>query len=169
MPECNGCGACCGPASCTDAEARKIARFIERKKIEWVEHEDPLTCGFYDIERKRCRIYSVRPFPCRAFGVVKEMGCPLFPKAAKQSLPPRDAAQLGLMAPLDLLLSMRFAPDGGQRQFDEIARIFEEEHTSERALTEYRAEKAGLAEIDWKEGSFESEIERVAELIKVSK
>lgn len=129
MADCNGCGACCGPVSCTSKEAQKIAAFVERRKISWQQHDDPLTCGFYDVKRKRCRIYSVRPFACRAFGVVTEM---------KQSLPARDAA-------LDLTFNKGIA---------------------ERAITEWRAEKMGLAEIEWHEGTLEGEMERVREIVR---
>lgn len=166
MADCNGCGACCGPVSCTPKEAQKIAKFVERRKITWQEHDDPLTCGFYDVERKRCRIYSVRPWPCRAFGVITEMKCPLFPKAAKQSLPARDAVVLGLMHPGDRLLSMHFADDEGKRQFEAMLDLMFNKGIAERAITEWRAEQMGLAKVDWHEGTLDEEMERVREIVR---
>jgi len=82
--------------------------FTERRGIAWVDHVDPLTCGFYDVERKRCRVYSVRPAACRMFGVVQEMPCEFYPDAVRMSLPARSAIASGLMNTTDETLHKTF-------------------------------------------------------------
>lgn len=124
MPECTSCGQCCGPVTATLDEAFAIRKYIEANGIEWRERpDDPTRCGFY---AGRCTIYEVRPFACRAYGVIKEMACPYFPDAAKQSLPAEDAIARGLMSPSDHLLSYFFAPDRGAAQQAAVMKSMQE-------------------------------------------
>lgn len=148
MPECTGCGACCGPVQASQRDIQKIRKFVDRKKIKWVDHDDPLVCGFYDPDGQRCRIYSVRPFVCQAFGVITEMKCPLFPKAAKQSLPPRETLLRGWSNPVtDDLLASVFAPDGGERMMIaliETLENFADPVQAEKNLPYIQAERMDL-------------------------
>lgn len=113
MTDCNGCGGCCGPVAATEAEMTAIREYTQRWGVSWAGHADLATCGFYDAAARRCRIYPVRPFLCRAYGVTKELACPFFPQAARQSLPPREIIKRGLAHPLNRLLAEEFAPDHG--------------------------------------------------------
>ena len=113
MPECNSCGDCCGPVTATATEITAIRGFVEAHGIAWTEHDDPLTCGFYDRAEQKCRIYPVRPAACRMFGVVDEMPWPHFPDAASVSMPIHRAIQLGIMNPEDRLLSESFGGTPG--------------------------------------------------------
>ena len=113
MPECTNCGDCCGPVRARPAEIRKIRALAERRKVEWVEHEDPLTCGFY--QGGLCRVYTARPAACQIYGVTVEMTCPHFPEAARMSFPAKSAISSGLMDPNDQTLAEAFAADGGAR------------------------------------------------------
>lgn len=97
----------------TTGEMAKIRKLAGRRKIAWTVHADALTCGFYAEEQRRCRIYSVRPFACRAYGVVAEMACPFYPKATRISLPARDAFRRGLVGEGNKLLVEEFG-DGGE-------------------------------------------------------
>lgn len=111
MPACTNCGDCCGPVTATLPEVLRIRK--QYPKVAWVEHEDPLTCGFY--QGGLCRVYEARPAACRMYGVVKEMPCPYFPEAVRISLPAKDAIASGLMNMTDGLLAYYFAADGGQQ------------------------------------------------------
>jgi Fe-S-cluster containining protein len=113
MPDCNNCGDCCGPVKARPAEIRKIGELIKRRKVQWVEHDDPLTCGFY--QGGLCRVYTVRPAACQLYGVTVEMTCPHFPGSVKMSFPAKAAIASGLMDPNDQTLAEAFAPDGGAR------------------------------------------------------
>lgn len=113
MPACTNCGDCCGPVTATFKEVRRIRNFVERGKIEWVDHDDATTCGFY--QNQRCAIYEARPAACRMYGVVKEMPCPYLPNSVRMSLPAKDAFARGLMSLDDNLLATYFAPDRGVR------------------------------------------------------
>lgn len=93
MPDCNDCGDCCGPVKARPAEIRKIRALMERRNVQWVEHDDPLTCGFY--QGGLCRVYTARPASCRMYGVTVEMSCPHFPQAVKLSFPARAAITSG--------------------------------------------------------------------------
>jgi len=95
MPECDGCGKCCGPVGVTHEEQAAIGDYCKAKQVKW-EPRDPLTCGFLD-KKNRCRIYIARPFLCRVYGAVKELPCPYYPEAARASFPPPAAYEQGLM------------------------------------------------------------------------
>lgn len=93
MPECNGCGRCCGPVGCTPAEILRIDRYIAEHGVVWKERGF-LYCGFLG-RHKRCMIYPVRPITCRLYGVIREMTCPFFPEAARMTLPADRLTALG--------------------------------------------------------------------------
>ena len=119
MPLCNGCGACCGPVSARPAEAKVIRQYMREHGVEWQKSPHApgtldFACGFL---RKQpddtyiCAIHPVRPWSCRAFGVIKEMTCPLFPEAAKDTVPPKEAVGLRLLDPDDKYLGEYFEPN----------------------------------------------------------
>jgi hypothetical protein len=108
MPECDGCGDCCGPVQASTQETIKIAAFIARRGLRWKEDGNPLTCGFFDNTEQRCRIYSVRPISCRMYGVVKEMACPHYPQAVRVSFPARAAIRCGVAGIRSPLLAQSF-------------------------------------------------------------
>lgn len=72
--KCSNCGSCCTNfLPVTDAEIRRIKRFIAANHIEPCRHgfSAPLTekpvdmiCPFRDEEKKICTIYKVRPLIC---------------------------------------------------------------------------------------------------------
>jgi len=103
MPLCDNCGECCGPVTVTEQEYGAIATFINERSIAWEAKAD-LECGFLDAKAKRCRIYPVRPFACRLFGVAHEMACPHHPSATVLSFPAGRAMTERWMTPADLLL-----------------------------------------------------------------
>lgn len=98
MPDCNGCGRCCGHVTCSPGEAERISRYVAEHGVAWKER-GLLACGFLD-RRNRCTIYPVRPLTCRLYGVVHEMICPFFPDSARMSLP------------AGRLVAMGYEPDG---------------------------------------------------------
>lgn len=66
-----GCGACCGPVSCSPAEYKRIADYIATRFIE--PQDNGITCPFY--QRGVCAIYEVRPMICVAFGHSERLVC----------------------------------------------------------------------------------------------
>jgi Fe-S-cluster containining protein len=94
MSECDNCGLCCGPVGITYEEYGVIKNYCEANGIEW-EDCDLLSCGFLDKDN-HCRIYEVRPYLCRAYGITVELPCPRYPNAARISLPPEEALRQGL-------------------------------------------------------------------------
>ena len=101
MEQCNGCGDCCGPIVLTAREARIIVEYAATHKIKW--RPKVLRCGFLG-RNKKCRIYQVRPFICRLYGVARELRCPHFPEAATISFPAGNAVSGGWMEPYSELL-----------------------------------------------------------------
>ncbi|KKM67134.1 hypothetical protein LCGC14_1474210 [marine sediment metagenome] len=127
MPSCTGCGDCCGPVAATPKEIKKIAHKVKKKRIKWIPHAlDPAKCGFFrfsdDGKSGSCTIYSVRPWSCQAFGVLKEMPCDFFPEAVRISIPADEAVKRRLLPPYSesALLSSHFAPDHGDRQINAL-------------------------------------------------
>jgi hypothetical protein len=118
MPLCNGCGACCGPVTARPDEVKRIRRYVEDNDVVWLaepiaENTVSFGCGFLrkqDDETLTCAIHPVRPWACRAFGVIKEMACPLFPEAAIISVPRQQATSLHLIDPTDKYLGEHFEP-----------------------------------------------------------
>jgi hypothetical protein len=59
-------------------DSRRIARVLDQEKhIVWFEDIMTEACLFYDIPRRQCVIYPVRPLICRLFGHVEWLPCPL--------------------------------------------------------------------------------------------
>jgi hypothetical protein len=53
-------------------------RVIEQsKQVQWFEDAFHEACLFYDLTRRRCLIYPVRPLICRLFGRVEWLPCPI--------------------------------------------------------------------------------------------
>lgn len=74
--ECSNCGQCCADAlPVTEAEIKKIRRYIAKNRIKEQKHFIParnpnvidMTCPFRDNGNRRCVIYDVRPMICREF------------------------------------------------------------------------------------------------------
>lgn len=77
--KCSRCGSCCGavPLPITRAEEKKIRTYIKENNIPyqpsylWKDKDgnlnDELRCVFYDVDKKACKIYKVRPSICRTF------------------------------------------------------------------------------------------------------
>ncbi|MFB7305172.1 YkgJ family cysteine cluster protein [Heyndrickxia sporothermodurans] len=88
---CKGCrGLCCGPVAVTENELNKIKKKIKsmpRKIRDDLEKQVRFhgTCIFYDNEKDRCGIYSVRPNACRMFGHYKGMACFRKPELATKN------------------------------------------------------------------------------------
>jgi len=110
MAECNHCGDCCGPVAVTVREADLIREYVVASRLHW-RQADILTCGFYDGSKKACRIYPVRPFGCRLFGVCVQMPCPYYPGAARISFPADQAMKEGWMEHDALLLAAIFGDE----------------------------------------------------------
>ena len=92
MPECDGCGRCCGPVGVGYEEQEAIGDYCAANGIEWVDGR-MLKCGYLG-EDNRCRIYEVRPRICRMYGVTVDLPCPLHPSAARVPFSPREIHQL---------------------------------------------------------------------------
>ena len=118
MPLCNGCGACCGPVSARLDEAKRIRKYIRENDVAWVvPASEPGTvdvaCGFLRKQEDgtyRCAVHPVRPWSCRAFGVIEEMPCPFFPEAVVTSFPSQKAQLLHLVDVADKYLGEYFEP-----------------------------------------------------------
>ena len=116
MPLCNGCGACCGPVSARPDEIKRIKRYTKDHDIEWKAPElqegtISFACGFLrpqDDGSFNCAIHAVRPWLCRAFGVIDEMPCPVFPEAPTISFPSRNSVRLRLVDEKDRYLGEYF-------------------------------------------------------------
>ncbi|OGS01196.1 MAG: hypothetical protein A2V88_08935 [Elusimicrobia bacterium RBG_16_66_12] len=91
---------CCGPVTVTEREAEIIKTFAQERDIRWRTLSN-LRCGF--LQGGRCAMYEVRPFACRAMGVIKEMPCPR--QVGPLSFPADRAANEGWMSSSDRLLS----------------------------------------------------------------
>jgi Fe-S-cluster containining protein len=89
---CQGCkGLCCGPVPVTEIELKKIKKKIKSmpsKMKSDLENQTRYygTCIFYDLEKDRCGIHSVRPDICRKFGYYKELDCFRKPELATKNL-----------------------------------------------------------------------------------
>ena len=69
---CSRCGECCTSLiPITRKEEKRIRNHIKDKNIEpeFFQNDKSinLKCCFYDIEKKKCKIYEVRPSICRSF------------------------------------------------------------------------------------------------------
>jgi len=113
MKSCDGCkheevtNSCCTIVRARPQEAKRIKQYIEDNDIQW-QVNDGITCGF--MQDGQCAIYPVRPWVCRAFGVVRQMPCTRFPQEAVLDLPPAKAHSLKLSDPDDAFLGWYFEP-----------------------------------------------------------
>lgn len=113
MKSCDGCrhepdpNACCTIVRARPQEAKRIRRFTEDNGIEWQVNEG-IKCGF--LRDGQCSIYEVRPWVCRAFGVVRQMPCSRFPQEAQLDMPQQLAVSLRLSDPDDAFLGYYFEP-----------------------------------------------------------
>ena len=92
MPECDGCGRCCGPVGVGWEEKEAIDEYCAAHDIVWVDR-GVLECGYLD-EENRCRIYEVRPLICRMYGVTVDLPCPLHPEVARLSFSREEVHQI---------------------------------------------------------------------------
>lgn len=101
---CQGCkGLCCGPVPVTSKELTRIKMKIKRMPRKLRSNlEDQTryfgTCIFYDQERDRCGIHSVRPEICKMFGYYKGLACFRKPELATESLPAKSEAPVGILS-----------------------------------------------------------------------
>ncbi len=59
-------------------EAWQVTRVLEQdKRVVWFEDIETEACLFYDVPKRRCIIYPVRPLICRLFGHVPWLPCPI--------------------------------------------------------------------------------------------
>ena len=73
--ECSGCGECCSDfLPMAGREIAAIRHYIQTHKIKEQKHFIPsrnpvydMACPFRDNGKRRCVIYHVRPFICRAY------------------------------------------------------------------------------------------------------
>ncbi|MED1559972.1 YkgJ family cysteine cluster protein [Bacillus paramycoides] len=93
---CKGCkGLCCGPVPVTESEFKKIKKKIKSmptKMRSELENQKRYygTCIFYDLNKDRCGIHSVRPEICRMFGYYKELVCFRKPGLATKNMDQSD-------------------------------------------------------------------------------
>ncbi|MFQ6098385.1 MAG: YkgJ family cysteine cluster protein [Armatimonadota bacterium] len=90
---CDGCGSkCAGAIPMTRWEFEQVRAYLSaqpqpedaddrtrRQAARAAGDASPFSppCEFRDAERRRCRIYPVRPLICRLFGLVEWLPCPL--------------------------------------------------------------------------------------------
>ncbi len=114
MHACDGCKSagpthgsdCCTIVRARPEETKRIRHYMRDNGVVWLKAEG-IKCGFLR-EGGACAIYDVRPWVCRAFGVVKQMPCPHFPEAAVVDLPSDKAIALRLGDPYDYTLGESF-------------------------------------------------------------
>ena len=113
MVACDGCkgreveNACCTIVRVRPLEAKRIKRYIEDNGITW-QARDGIECGF--LKDGQCSIYNVRPWACRAFGVIKQMPCSYYPEEAVIDLPADKAVALRFSDFDDAFLGFYFEP-----------------------------------------------------------
>lgn len=93
---CTRCGDCCGPVPVSINDVVRIKKFVKlkmsKKDIERLKSQKKPQdrCIFYDMERKACSIYAVRPLHCRMFGLYSMFECENNPdyevKTAKEGM-----------------------------------------------------------------------------------
>jgi Fe-S-cluster containining protein len=149
MPACTSCGNCCGPAHATADEAKKIKRYLKGRPEKWrvpgsdpvfdaqfPDFNDPLRCGFLrpiGDGTFRCAVYEVRPWVCRAYGVVIQLQCPLFPESAVIDFPTSKAYQTGVQDQTSKLLGQWFEEGYSERLTQGLIQMISKEKTREEA------------------------------------
>lgn len=123
MPHCSACGECCTVVKARPEEAKRIRAFVREHDVKW-EPPDlrPKTdyktdvnpyCGFLRPQPDgtwACAVYPVRPWGCRAFGVIADMQCEYFPEDAVANMSAKDAVMLRVTDPADRDLGEYFEP-----------------------------------------------------------
>ncbi len=116
MQTCDGCrhepvtNACCTIVRATRLEAKAIRRYAGEHDVEWQVNTsgDGIRCGF--LQDGMCAVYEVRPWMCRAFGVIKQAPCSRFPDEARLDMPQQQTINLRLSDPNDAFLGWYFEP-----------------------------------------------------------
>ena len=116
MQACDGCAhepvtnACCTIVRATRLEAKAIRRYAGEHGIGWQKSEanGGIACGF--LQDGMCAVYDVRPWMCRAFGVIKQAPCSRFPDEAQLDIPAQQIHALRLDDPNNALLGWYFEP-----------------------------------------------------------
>ena len=94
---CGDCAACCetnaSKVTCSDREYETIRAFCMERGIRY-EPLGETACGFLGKD-KRCNIYEVRPYLCRAFGASEELPCHRLPSTNLVSYPLEQVRQEG--------------------------------------------------------------------------
>lgn len=67
-----GCGKCCGPVLCSEAEYAAVARHVREHRVT-PKRQGPDVCPFY--QNGQCAVYDARPVPCQLFGHIPAMTC----------------------------------------------------------------------------------------------
>ena len=118
MKSCDGCkhevdqNACCTIVRATREESKRIKRYAEENAVDWQVNEG-IKCGF--LQDGQCAVYAVRPWACRAMGVVKQIPCSRFPEEAVIDIPQPVAISLKLSSPDDAFLGFYFEPSYYER------------------------------------------------------
>ena len=121
MSSCDSCigqeveQACCTIVKVRPQEAKRIKRYTEDNDIHWIKGEG-IQCGF--AQDGKCNIYDVRPWVCRAFGVVKQLPCSRFPEAAVIDFPLKQAQLTRVADPDDQFLGTYFELGYTQRMIE---------------------------------------------------
>lgn len=111
MKSCDGCkhelvqNACCTIVRATRQEAKRIKRYTEDHNIEWRVNEG-IKCGF--LQEGQCSIYEVRPWTCRAFGVVSILPCQRFPEESVVPMTKQEVLNRRLDDPDNVFLGYYF-------------------------------------------------------------
>lgn len=123
MKSCDGCkheavqNACCTIVRVRPHEAKRIRRYVDDNDIQWQQHEG-IKCGF--LKDGQCSIYEVRPWACRAMGVIQQMPCSRFPHEAQLDMPQQQTINLRLGDPSDPFLGYFFELGYGQRMLNAL-------------------------------------------------
>lgn len=123
MKSCDGCqheevkNACCTIVRVRPQEAKRIRRFVDDNGIVWRQNQG-IQCGF--LQDGQCSIYEVRPWVCRAFGVVKQLPCSRFPAEAVIDQPKEVTTALRLSDPDDTFLGMYFEIGYAARMYEAL-------------------------------------------------
>jgi Fe-S-cluster containining protein len=67
----DGCGACCGPVTCTPAEFDAVNAYAASHGVK--PRRQGITCPFF--QEGRCSVHEARPFICRFFGHSPRLVC----------------------------------------------------------------------------------------------
>lgn len=70
--KCSKCGNCCGIfIPMIDEEIENLKKYVKENNIQPEKRFDgnnlEIRCPFLDLEKKKCKVYEVRPFVCRDF------------------------------------------------------------------------------------------------------